>query len=338
MAASWRHILQKASLSVELNERTSGDARHQPIDRRTSPWTSPEPNMVESGDLLALELERISSVPTRAGLNRQKNMQRAEGASNLYRSHISKASIPPAPGLQRPQHNPHKNNAWRHIAAISFSGAIISLTGYTFLNQGGDAREMSGQMPSSPEVSGPEKDNLKPVSGAISVATAALPNQWSGAKLPYDKWSEPPASHIIESPVTTNPVISSPVTNNPAPAVEENTKQSLAPAQEENNTAAVPAKTVVNTLSRATEQVLLERASTQLNRGDIAGARIIYEMIAQYGSPQGAFGLAETYDPVVLARHMIRGLKPDPHLARVWYEKAAELGSGDASQRLKGLK
>jgi hypothetical protein len=91
------------------------------------------------------------------------------------------------------------------------------------------------------------------------------------------------------------------------------------------------------TLGRATEDALLERASNQMIHGDGVGARAVYEVLAHYGSPKGAFNLAETYDPAALARRPARGLAPDIRLAREWYAKAAELGSPDASERLKNL-
>ncbi len=91
------------------------------------------------------------------------------------------------------------------------------------------------------------------------------------------------------------------------------------------------------TLSGATEQALLERASNQMTHGDGLGARAVYEVLAHYGSPKGAFNLAETYDPASLARRPARGLAPDIRLAREWYAKAAELGSPSASERLKDL-
>jgi hypothetical protein len=93
------------------------------------------------------------------------------------------------------------------------------------------------------------------------------------------------------------------------------------------------APTVV--LSRETEDALLERASNQMAHGDGAGARAVYEVLAHYGSPKGAFSLAETYDPAVLAKRPARGLEPDMALAREWYSKAAELGSMTAYARLK---
>jgi hypothetical protein len=90
-------------------------------------------------------------------------------------------------------------------------------------------------------------------------------------------------------------------------------------------------------LSRATEDSLMERASSQMLHGDGGGARAVYEVLAHYGSSKGAFSLAETYDPAVLTKRPARGLAPDLALAREWYSKAAELGSMAGYARLKEL-
>ncbi len=103
------------------------------------------------------------------------------------------------------------------------------------------------------------------------------------------------------------------------------------------NPEAAAAVQTPDTMAQLSEDALLERASNQLNLGDVAGARAIYETMAQGGSSRGAFGLAETYDPNFFARHPIRGLKPDQSLARLWYERAAKLGSSEASKRQKAL-
>lgn len=84
------------------------------------------------------------------------------------------------------------------------------------------------------------------------------------------------------------------------------------------------------------EDALLERAFDQLSHENVAGARAVYENVAQGGSARGALGLAETYDPDFLTSHQIQGLKADPALARLWYEKAAKLGSSEAAN-LKAL-
>ena len=44
--------------------------------------------------------------------------------------------------------------------------------------------------------------------------------------------------------------------------------------------------------------------------------------------------LAGTYDPQVLGSQDLRSVTPDPAAARLWYQKAAQLGSADARRRL----
>ena len=86
------------------------------------------------------------------------------------------------------------------------------------------------------------------------------------------------------------------------------------------------------------EDELLVQAGSRLKSGDLQGARTAYEAVADRGSLDGAFGLAQTYDPDFPALRRIRGSKPDLRLARMWYERAAKLGSLEASERLKELK
>jgi hypothetical protein len=72
--------------------------------------------------------------------------------------------------------------------------------------------------------------------------------------------------------------------------------------------------------------------------GDIAAARTMFERVAEAGDATGAFALAETYDPAVLGTLRLRGgLTPDPALARRWYERAKEMGSSAAPERIARL-
>jgi len=72
--------------------------------------------------------------------------------------------------------------------------------------------------------------------------------------------------------------------------------------------------------------------------GDITAARMMFQRVAEAGEAAGAFALAETYDPVVLRPLRLRGgIAPDPALARSWYEKARDLGSSAAPERLARL-
>ena len=81
---------------------------------------------------------------------------------------------------------------------------------------------------------------------------------------------------------------------------------------------------------------LLKRAKASLAAGDIPVARLLLERAANV-EPSAAFLLAETYDPDVLGTPDTRSITPDPAAARLWYQRAAQLGSTDAQQRLAQL-
>ncbi len=82
---------------------------------------------------------------------------------------------------------------------------------------------------------------------------------------------------------------------------------------------------------------LLKRAKGLLAIGDITSARLLLERAADAQEPEAALMLAGTYDPQVLGSQDLRSVTPDPAAARVWYQKAAELGSADAKRRLSQL-
>jgi len=59
-------------------------------------------------------------------------------------------------------------------------------------------------------------------------------------------------------------------------------------------------------------------AELMTNR-DFAGARLMYQRAAETGSALAAFALAETYDPLVVGKLNIRGMRPNFSLAVIWY-------------------
>jgi TPR repeat protein len=79
---------------------------------------------------------------------------------------------------------------------------------------------------------------------------------------------------------------------------------------------------------------LLKRARSLIAIGDIAAARLLLERAADAQEAGAALLLAQTYDPAVLGTPDARSITPDPAAARAWYQKAAQLGSRDAQQRL----
>lgn len=81
-------------------------------------------------------------------------------------------------------------------------------------------------------------------------------------------------------------------------------------------------------------EALLKRAKNLLAIGDIASARLLLERAADAQEADAALMLAWTYDPEVLGTSDARTVIPDPEKARIWYRRAAELGSQRAQQRL----
>lgn len=85
------------------------------------------------------------------------------------------------------------------------------------------------------------------------------------------------------------------------------------------------------------ESTLMARGDALFAQGDLAGARLFYEMAAAGGSDPAALALGKSYDPVILARMRVRGLRPDPDKAAEWYGRAAANGNAEAEARLKEL-
>ena len=78
----------------------------------------------------------------------------------------------------------------------------------------------------------------------------------------------------------------------------------------------------------------MKRAKGLIAIGDIASARLLLERATDAQEASAALLLAQTYDPAVLGAQDTRSITPDPAAARTWYQKAAQLGSPDATQRL----
>ena len=81
-------------------------------------------------------------------------------------------------------------------------------------------------------------------------------------------------------------------------------------------------------------ELLLKQGKQFVAVGDLATARTVLQRAADAGVAAGAFALAETYDPAVLAKLGVRGLQGDVDEARRWYARAQELGSDEAARRL----
>jgi hypothetical protein len=82
---------------------------------------------------------------------------------------------------------------------------------------------------------------------------------------------------------------------------------------------------------------LVKNGQELVAEGKFRFARVVLERAAEAKSASAAFALARTYDPLV-DRSAGRGdAPPDLAMARAWYEKAKDLGSTEAAQRLSRL-
>ncbi len=82
---------------------------------------------------------------------------------------------------------------------------------------------------------------------------------------------------------------------------------------------------------------LFARAKQHLAEGDIAGARLLLQHLAEQGESEAAFELARTYDRNELTALGANGIDGDFKRARIWYELASQKGNDKAAGRLQIL-
>ncbi|WP_434620586.1 hypothetical protein [Azospirillum sp. B2RO_4] len=133
------------------------------------------------------------------------------------------------------------------------------------------------------------------------------------------------APPIPEPPVTTAALPAAPVVAAPPPPPPPQQQREVAVQRPPKLPSGIP------------EAALMKRGDDLFAQGDLAGARLYYEMLAATGNAKAAFALGRTHDPLVHERLHVRGLPPDPEQAASWYRRAVAAGSGDAEQQLKKL-
>ncbi len=153
----------------------------------------------------------------------------------------------------------------------------------------------------------------KPAETVMVAAPAALPP------------SPPPAPPMAAAPQPVPPPV-------PVPAPPVASTQPAAPPA-----AAAPAAAPKRLLDREEIAFMIRRGEEYLSTGDLAAARLVLRRAAEAHDARAAFALASTYDPHVLERLGVHGLKPDIGMARSWYERAREYGSAEAPRRLEML-
>jgi hypothetical protein len=91
----------------------------------------------------------------------------------------------------------------------------------------------------------------------------------------------------------------------------------------------------VQSLNGDLASTLMRRGQDFLGMGDIAAARVLFGRLADAGIADGAFAVAQTYDPRYLTMHKVIGVVGDESKARAFYQQAAQLGSVEAAHKLE---
>jgi hypothetical protein len=84
-------------------------------------------------------------------------------------------------------------------------------------------------------------------------------------------------------------------------------------------------------------RTLFEQGKLRLAEGDVVGGRMFFKKAADGGDAQAAIALGATYDPALFSQLGVKGMHPDVEMARRWYQRAADLGSKDALDRIDRL-
>src|SRR5262245_12577649 len=95
-----------------------------------------------------------------------------------------------------------------------------------------------------------------------------------------------------------------------------------------------PASKATRVLDPEEITLLMKRGEQFIAAGDVVTARIVFQRAAEAGDADAALALGATYDPIVLANLGVAGLGANVEKARIWYQKAENLGSTDATRRL----
>ncbi|UEM03890.1 ATP-binding protein [Skermanella rosea] len=143
---------------------------------------------------------------------------------------------------------------------------------------------------------------------------------------------EPPSFEDLVEPFDSQPALTEPppvpVPEEPAPAPVIVVEPPPAPPPETPSQPRIPA---------IAEKSLLERGHRLMALGDIASARLLFEMAASQGSARGALEVGRTLDPAHLHSLGARGVAGDPVAAAAWYRRAADLGEPAATALLDSL-
>ncbi|WP_262030395.1 hypothetical protein [Microvirga sp. Mcv34] len=190
----------------------------------------------------------------------------------------------------------------------------------------------------------PQRPSATPVVFRLAAAGAELP---FGS--PQEDAPAPEVKAAVAAPGSALPEATSalPLSKDPAPVVVAALPEAIqplplgtagmVPTKIEIPSGAEPKVSAPAEAPRGDDR-LTSRAEELFRKGDVSGARLLFERALDGGHARAAFLLAETYDPNVLSRLGVRGIRGDAAKARDYYARARAMGIAQAGERLEALK
>jgi hypothetical protein len=176
-----------------------------------------------------------------------------------------------------------------------------------------------GWAPSSEPAPGPQT--------ASDPAVVTSPPSW-----PTGQQAPPPTMAQDDNRSTSAQTSQSIKTSQPPRSPEGETGAIVQP--DEPGAQTPPASKATRMLDPEEITLLMKQGEQFIAAGDVVTARIVFQRAAEAGDADAALALGATYDPIVLANLGVAGLGANVEKARIWYQKAENLGSTDATRRL----
>ncbi len=199
--------------------------------------------------------------------------------------------------------------------------------------------------PQSPDSAVPVFGTMRRLVGVIAVVAAAIVGYRLGSAPQVTPPSQQLAPAFEDTGFTPGLAVSTANFKVSNPDLKPTAAPSIASAGVNNADAgAAPAAPSVTSTATARQgdaaeiAFLVKDGAELMANGDVAAARLMFQHAAEAGSAEGAFALAETYDPLVFKKLGRReAVTLDITLARRRYEKARNLGSTVARERIVRL-
>jgi len=272
-------------------------------------------------------LPRAVQLPPVTGLPPVAGTARAGKIPHRGEQFINGLRVPPALMPERPRPPPpmrqHRGNLIRPLTMFACVAAVLIATAVA-------RQEFQWKEPRNSPAAALSDSKISPESAIIPQVTTSPTAALSQSAAPFQGAISAPSP---ASQNTTSSHGASSSLSGASPEGEATAMLSPGPSGAQ----MPPVSKAVRRLDPEDIKLLMKQGERFTAAGDLATARLLFQRAAEAGDATAALAMGATYDPIVLASLGVLGMSADLGKARSWYEKAKELGSPEASRRLKLL-